>query len=53
MYSTDFGFEPTTVAYRQEAMRELTAQELNAIGGGRTRSANPDLLTEPPPHVEK
>jgi hypothetical protein len=45
---------PQMHSLNQADIRELTARELDAIGGGRAHGASPDLLTEPPPpHCEK
>jgi hypothetical protein len=53
MHSTHFGSKPTAVPqvpqHTPEAMRELSAQELRAIGGGRMHGASPALIVDPVP----
>jgi hypothetical protein len=53
MHSNDLGSTANTASEAtppaQEPMHELTALELQAIGGGRTRCATPDLIVVIPP----
>jgi len=53
MHSNDFDSKPMTASkvspHARESMREIIAQEIHAIGGGRTQGASPALIVDPVP----
>jgi hypothetical protein len=53
MHSNDFSSKAVTASEAtppaQEALQDLTAPELQAISGGRTPGATPDLIVVIPP----